>query len=98
MSTHPPTECTDLRRLAKVVEPSDIEKSVAWYEANRGAIASALPLEHQGVGFTVRWLENMDHRILSQWREGRLSMTLAEAYIYAALTKLFKAMKEAQAI
>ncbi|MGD1949733.1 MAG: hypothetical protein ACFB14_08815 [Leptolyngbyaceae cyanobacterium] len=90
---HPPTECTDEKALTKVVTPGDIKKSVSWYELHWTEIADALPMNVEGTIYTARWQEIFDYKTLPAWREGKLK-GLSVPYIYLALRRLFKGLRE----
>ncbi|ESA37726.1 hypothetical protein N836_35730 [Leptolyngbya sp. Heron Island J] len=91
---HPPTQCTDEKALAKVVKPEDINNAIAWYEHHWANIADALPVTYQGVTYSPKWQAVMDYQTLPAWREGRLPMRLAQAYIYTALRSICGAIKK----
>ena len=90
--THPPTECTDEKALAKVVTPSDIAKSVSWYEQAWTRINEALPITVGGTTYTAKWQTIFDYQTLPAWREGDLGR-LAVAYIYLELRRLFRGLE-----
>ncbi|EKU99676.1 hypothetical protein Lepto7375DRAFT_1742 [Leptolyngbya sp. PCC 7375] len=96
--THPPTECdrelifADDGKPIKVT-PEDIRNSVSWYESHWTQISEALPVTTGGATYSKRWQEIFDYQTLPQWRAGELK-GLAKAYVYMALRKLWRGMRE----
>lgn len=69
-----------------------ITKVIAWYEANRKELDSAMPLTHQGTTHTVRSLANQDEAI-ALYRAGELQGRLRDAYVWQSLIRLYKAFE-----
>ena len=90
---HPPTECTDEKALTKAITDGDIQKSVSWYEQNWNQVAEALPVAVEGEIYTSKWQHVFDYQTLPAWREGQLK-GLSVAYVYLALRRLFKGLRE----
>lgn len=96
--THPPTQCDralflDKRNKPLVITHGDITKSVSWYEQHWTAINEALPVTIEGTVYTDKWQHVFDYQTLPMWRDGRLK-NLAVAYVYLALRRLFRGMRE----
>ena len=93
---HPPTQCIkflDEKGNPLVVTSDDIDKAIGWYETNWMAVSMALPVTVWGTVYTVRWQERFDNQTLPLWRDGKLRLNLAVAYVYAALRRLCTALK-----
>ena len=91
---HPPTECTDEKALTQVITEADISNSIHWYWQNSDRIWNALPLTVEGATISHWWQLDFEERVIPAWRSGRFSKGLAKAYIYAALRRLFKGLRE----
>ncbi|MEO1391187.1 MAG: hypothetical protein AAFV85_27970 [Cyanobacteria bacterium J06634_6] len=98
--SHPPTECDRALIFADkgkgkplVITSGDIEKSVSWYEQHWNEISVALPVTIGGTTYTARWQHIFDYQTLPQWRAGQLK-ELAVAYVYLALRKLWRGLRE----
>lgn len=72
-----------------------ITKEIAWYEANRGVLASAMPLSYQGTTWRSLSLVDMDRQIAS-YRSGELSPHLARVYVLNQLRHLYRAFQQHQ--
>ena len=72
-----------------------IANIIAWYEENRGAIAQALPLTHQGTTWTTQALASQDESI-RQYRAGELRGHLKNAYIWQSLCRLYRAVEHSK--
>lgn len=92
--TPPPTTC-DRSLKAKVITDGDIEKAILWYEANRSRIAAQLSASKriEGTTYTQQWQSVFEGQTLPQWRSKKMPHTLAEAYIYAALKRLWRGLE-----
>ncbi|MDV3349954.1 hypothetical protein D0962_18870 [Leptolyngbyaceae cyanobacterium CCMR0082] len=90
--THPPTEC-DRSLKEQVITDGDIANSVSWYEQNWAQISEALPVPIGGTTYSKRWQEIFDYQTLPQWRAGQLK-GLAKAYVYLALGRLWRGLRE----
>lgn len=97
--THRPTQCDRSLFLGDngkplVIEHGAIVKAVSWYESSWMTISEALPIAIEGVTYTARWQEIFDYQTLPRWREGKHKHSWGVAYVYAALRRLFRGMRE----
>lgn len=72
-----------------------IAKIIAWYEANRGAIAQVLPLTYQGTTWKAQALDSQDESI-RQYRAGELRGHLKNAYVWQSLCRLYRGFEHSK--
>ncbi|MEL7494316.1 MAG: hypothetical protein AAGJ95_10195 [Cyanobacteria bacterium J06554_11] len=46
-----------------------IARAIRWYQANKGRIVAALPMQIDGATFTKRWVECFETNVLSAWNQ-----------------------------
>ncbi|PZO11900.1 MAG: hypothetical protein DCF25_18545 [Leptolyngbya foveolarum] len=73
----------------KPVTAEQIDRAIAWYEANVEAIAAALPISTPGVLYKAGCLESLS-RSISTWKNGTLPLNLAGCYIHRPISFFYK--------
>ncbi len=91
---HPPTTCDEELKL-KVITDGDIQKAVSWYENHRERLKIFLPGKTiSGVTYKDNWLELFDTQTLPAYHSSRLSHPQAVAYVYWALKRVARGLRE----
>ena len=67
--------------------PQEINDQIKWAIQNHVQIKAAMPMTIEGVTHTDKWVKSLGYW-MRLWRDGKLSMTLANAYIYQALERV----------
>lgn len=70
-----------------------VTRAIAWYEANREVLASAMPLTHQGITWRRLSLEDLDRLIVS-YREGQQPPQITRVYLLNRIRKLYRALEQ----
>lgn len=76
----------------KPITAEQIDRAIAWYEANAEVIAAALPISTPGVLYKAGCLEALS-RSISTWKNGTLPLNLAGCYIHRPISFFYQALK-----
>ena len=71
----------------------NVNKAIAWYEANKEAIQAALPIRSPGIMYKEGVLEPLSG-FISFWKRGLMPLNLAGCYIYKPIRDLYAGMKQ----
>ena len=93
---HPPTECTDQAARNHIINNADIKAELEAYWQRCDEIWQALPVVIDCVTFTHWWQLNFEEGVLPACRVKKPSPRFLEAYVYLALRRLFKGIREAK--
>ena len=72
----------------KAITDENIDKAIAWYEANLDVVAAALPISTPGVLYKKGYSEPLS-RPIKAWKDGKTPLNLAICYIYRPIKALY---------
>ena len=82
------------KKRPKTITDENIDKAIAWYEANLEEITAVLPISTPGVLYKKGYSESLSKPVQA-WKDGKTPLNLAICYIYRPI-KAFYSYLEAQ--
>ena len=73
----------------QTVTAEQIDRAIAWYEANADAVAAILPIQSPGIYYRTGSLKLLE-RFIDAWKAKRLTLFLAGAYIRRPLAIFYQ--------